>query len=94
MPEERATLDAVMSRLDDIREDMREVRDEVRTTRENFVSTATWQARNSEVNTRLNSLGREIGDLRTEVRAAKAPWWTWVTVLCGVGALIVSIVLR
>lgn len=47
------------------------------------VSYREWSQRNNEVNGRLSGLGREIGDLRTEIRAKSAPWWS-------VGALVVS----
>lgn len=80
------TLAVVVSRLDDLRTDFAELRGEVRTSTEQSVSRGEWGQRNAHVDTRLASLGREIGDMRTELHARRAPWWsTWAVALAAAG---------
>lgn len=79
------SLAIVASQIEFLREDVRELTKQVNTSNENKVSHREWSQRNDHVNTRLGGLGREIGDLRTEIRAKSAPWWS-------VGALVVSVI--
>lgn len=71
------------SRVNDLRDDIAEIRSLLTTIHTDKVSYREWAQRNAEVNGRFSGLGREIGDLRTEIRAKSAPWWS-------VGALIIS----
>ena len=81
---ENTALQVLISQVGDMREDLREMRIELVKIGENKVSYREWSQRNTEVNGRFTSQGREIADLRTEIRAKSAPWWS-------VGSLIVSV---
>lgn len=48
-----------------------------------YVPAVLWEQRNRHVDFVHSGLGREIGDLRTEIRSRRVPWWS-------VGALGVS----
>lgn len=39
-----------------------------------YVPTAVWSQRNEAVDGRINGLGREIGELRTELRSRRVSW--------------------
>lgn len=80
-------LEVLVSQVGDMREDIRDMRNELKDIGDNKVSYREWAQRNTEVNGRLSGLGREIGDLRTEIRAKSAPWWSVGAVITSVGAL-------
>lgn len=82
---DQVTLAIVANQLKYIADDVRELRDDIKRSNEDKVSYREWSQRNEHVNTRLGGLGREVGDLRTEIRAKSAPWWS-------VGALVVSVI--
>lgn len=82
---EEAALGVLISQVGDMREDIREMRTDLKAMSEDKVSYREWSQRNAEVNGRFTSQGREIGELRLEIRSKSAPWWS-------VGSLIVSIV--
>ena len=95
-PEEiqTAALEVLISQVGDMREDIREMRSDLKSLTETKVSYREWSQRNTEVNGRFATLGREVADLRMEhrsdvanVRAAiaakSAPWWS-------VGSLVVA----
>jgi hypothetical protein len=86
MSDENATLAVVVARLDDLRADMQSMRDEIRKSSENAVSRGEWGQRNAHVDTRLSSLGREVGDLRKDIDSRRAPWWSvWAVTLSAGG---------
>lgn len=86
MNDDNATLAVVVARLDDLRADMQSMRDEIRKSSENAVSRGEWGQRNQHVDTRLNSLGREVGDLRKDLDSRRAPWWSvWAVTLSAGG---------
>lgn len=86
MSDDNATLAVVVARLDDLRADMQSMRDEIRKSSENAVSRGEWGQRNQHVDTRLNSLGREVGDLRKDLDSRRAPWWSvWAVTLSAGG---------
>ena len=80
---ETAALEVLVSQVGDMREYIREMRKDLKEVADNKVSYREWSQRNTEVNGRLSGLGREIGDLRTELRAKSAPWWS-------VGAVVIA----
>lgn len=84
---EAAALEVLVSQVGDMREDIRDMRNDLKTLGDNKVNYREWIQRNQEVNGRLGSLGREIGDLRTEVRAKAAPWWSVSAVVVAVASL-------
>jgi len=76
-PTANELLAVTISRLDDVRVDIRDLRNEVRESRNTMVSRAEWEMRNRAVDQRFEGQGREIAELK----AARAPWWSWATVL-------------
>lgn len=87
-----AALEVLVSQVGDMREDIREMRKDLKDVADNKVSYREWTQRNNEVNARFGSLGREIGDLRTEIRAKSAPWWSVCAVIIAAGSLAWSVV--
>lgn len=82
-----AALGILISQVDGLREDIKGLREEVGKVTDNKVSYREWSQRNSEVNGRFTTQGREIGDLRTEIRAKSAPWWSVAAVLAAAASL-------
>lgn len=80
--EAAATLAVVVARLDDVREDIRDLRTDLSTHRTEMVSRGEWEMRNRAVDNRFDSQGREIAELK----AARAPWWSWASVLVAAAA--------
>lgn len=80
---DRVSIAVIASRVNDLRTDIAEFRTLLTSIHTDKVSYREWSQRNNEVNNRFSGLGREIGDLRTEIRAKSAPWWS-------VGALVTS----
>jgi len=84
MPDEEidsTSLGILATQIAYLREDISELRSEIRKQGDSKVSHREWSQRNEHVNNRLQSLGREIGDLRTELRAKSAPWWSVTAVV-------------
>ena len=89
-----AALEVLISQVSDLRGDIRELRTDLKDLTETKVNYREWSQRNTEVNGRFSSLGREVADLRMEHRsdvasvraqiaAKSAPWWS-------VGSLVVA----
>lgn len=83
MDEASATLAVVVARLDDVREDIRDLRTDLSTHRTEMVSRGEWEMRNRSVDSRFENQGREIAELK----AARAPWWSWASVIVAGAAL-------
>lgn len=82
---EETSIEILATQVSFLREDIRDLAKKVDESNDSKVSHREWSQRNDHVNTRLGGLGREVGDLRSEIRAKSAPWWS-------VSALVVSIV--
>ena len=67
----------------ELREDFKQLRESVERASQDKVSRGEWGQRNEHVDSRLQGLGREIGELRTALAAKTAPWWS-------VGAVLVA----
>lgn len=83
--ENATSIEILATQVSFLREDIRDLAKKVDESNDNKVSHREWSQRNEHVNTRLGGLGREIGDLRIELRAKSAPWWS-------VGAMLASII--
>lgn len=93
MPDETtSTLAVVVARLDDLRTDFAAMRTEVRQAAGECVTRGEWGQRNQHVDTRINSLGREVGDLRKDIDSRRAPWWSVFAVTLAAAGLVWSIV--
>ena len=91
-PDINSTLAIISSRLDDIKQDIVEIRDDQRLTNRQMVSRNEWEQRNNYSDNKFTSLGREIGDLRTEINSKSAPWWTWATVLLAAASFVYTFI--
>lgn len=79
-------LAVILSRLVGIDDALKEIRLENREARAAAVPVLVWEQRNKHVDSRLQQLGREIGDIRASMAASRAPWWsTWTVVLAAAG---------
>lgn len=87
MPDEDISLQVVNTQLAFVREDIQALTKRFDTFNDSKVSHREWAQRNEHVNTRLEGLGREIGELRTEIRAKSAPWWSVGAMICAIAAL-------
>ncbi|WP_460776003.1 hypothetical protein [Microbacterium sp. GXF7504] len=76
-----ATLAVVVSRIDDLREDIAQMRSDIAAGRSASVLRGEWEQRNNYSDHKFAGLGREIGELRTELRARRAPWWNVAAVI-------------
>lgn len=89
--DEDVTMRVLLSSVEGLRSDVQGLRDEVARSNENKVSHREWSQRNAEVNGRFTTMGREIGDLRTELRAKNAPWWSVVALIISGGVALWTI---
>lgn len=84
MPEDDATqLAVVAARLTDLRADVRALRTEVQAAQTTAVGRGEWMQRNAAVDARFEGQGREISDLK----AARAPWWSKASVVLAAAAI-------
>ena len=77
------TADAVevlASRIDDLKRAVDTLAAEAREDRRDYVSQREARERNEHVDTHLRTMGREIGQLRADLNARRAPWWSVVAV--------------
>lgn len=79
-----------MERLDDLREDVKGLRLQLTSQGTTFVPKDVWLQRNEHVTTELRNQGREIGDLRSEVRSRRLPWTQVVTTVTSVIAILLA----
>lgn len=84
------TVRLVVERLDDLRQDVAALRVQLTTQAATYVHRDVWLQRNEHVNSELRSQGREIGDLRSEVRSKRLPWTQVVTTVTSVIAILLA----
>lgn len=82
----------ILSRLDDIRDDVKVMRESMDKMPERYVARGEWDQRNQNVTSQLLGQGREIGQLRADLNSRRAPWWSTVTVVLSSAALLWTIV--
>lgn len=87
-PDDSKTLAVVVQRLDDLRDDVRGLVDGVNAARAEAVSRSEWMLRNAHVDSRFEGHGREIGEIKRAMAAARAPWWSWLGPVVAVAALL------
>lgn len=86
-----ATLLVVVERLEDLRTDLGAIRMQLTAQAVTFVPRGEWVQRNESVDERFRALGRELGDLRTEVRSRRLPWTNVLSAVAAGVALLVSL---
>lgn len=57
-----------------------------------YVPHALWAQRNESVDGRVNGLGREIGELRTEIRSRRVSWPAVGAVTVAAAALLLQLI--
>lgn len=68
------TLAVLVSKVEDLRTDVAVMRQEQTDARAQFVPRAEWVQRNQALDERDQRVGREIADLRTELRSRRVAW--------------------
>jgi len=86
------TLAVIASRLDDVRDDIGQMRGDMSGFAAKHVTRGEWEMRNAFSDSKFSGLGREIGDLRGELRARRAPWWSVAAVLVSAAALLWTLI--
>lgn len=89
--DDRVTLLLVVERLDDLKTSVSNVQQQLAQQSASFVPRGEWVLRNQHVDGTFASHGREIGDLRAELRARRLPWPTVVGAIVSVAALLVAL---
>lgn len=88
--QDRVTLLVVAERLDDLKNAVASVQTQLAAQSATFVPRGEWVLRNQHVDGMFTGHGREIGDLRAELRARRLPWPTVVGAIVSVVALLVA----
>lgn len=91
------TLAVLVSRVEDLRGDVSAMRADQTAQRSGMVPRTEWEQRNRFVDDTFRGYGREIGDLRTELRARRVPWpsvGAFVVAACALGLAVVQALAR
>lgn len=86
------TLAVLVSRVEDLRGDVAAMRTDQATQRSGMVPRTEWEQRNRHVDETFRTTGREIGDLRTELRSRRTPWPAVASVVLAAVALGLTLV--
>lgn len=89
---DNATLAVVVARLDDLRVQVASLSDKLDAHRGEMVPRTEWMQRNATVDERFQDQGKDISDLRAELAARRAPWWSVVSAITAVVAVAVVII--
>ena len=91
MDDYRITLAKVEATLEGVQDALKELRDEVRSERRDVVARNEWLQRNMYVNSKFDDQGKDISEIKQDMAAKRAPWWTIVTAIGAGIALVWSI---
>jgi len=86
-----ATLEVVVQRLADLKESLDALRADVTASRADVVPRGEWVQRNTTVDHRFEAQGREIGEIKQNMAAQRAPWWSVGALVCAAAALAWSV---
>lgn len=92
--DDAVTLAVVAARLSDLKTQVGEIGTMLTAQRAEFVGRNEWLMRNATVDTRFEGQGREIADLKTELRTRRLPWPTVAAVVVAGAALALEVVSR
>lgn len=76
---------------------MQNLRTEISGQRAEVVARNEWLQRNAYVDSRIDGLGTDISEVKTDLASRRAPWWSVIAVLISiisVGLVIVEYVTR
>ncbi len=79
-----ATVGSLTSSVDALRQELRD-------DRKTYVQRGEWEQRNRTVDSNFSHQGREIGQLRTDVAARRAPWWSTLAVIVACASFLWSV---
>lgn len=82
----------VIARLDDLRSDFAAIRQQLADQSAALVPRSEWQLRNIHVDETFKSQGREISDLRTELRSRQTPWTAKASAIGSILAVSLSVI--
>lgn len=88
----KVALGVIQTSLIDIREDIKQLRADQNMNVTTYVTRNEWALRNQTVNDKFESQGREIGDLRIEIRGRRVHWTAIASLLVAVGVFFWSVV--
>lgn len=89
--DDRVTLRVVAERIGDIQASQKAIQQQLTTQAATFVPRGEWMLRNTQVDEKHSGLGREIGELRSELRSRRLPWPTVVAAIVSCLALAKSL---
>lgn len=89
--EDRVTLRVVAERLADVQASQTAIQQQLTQQAVVFVPRGEWVLRNQQVDGTFSAHGREIGDLRAELRSRRLPWPSVVAAIVSCVALAVGL---
>lgn len=89
--DDRVLLRVVAERLADVQTSQVAIQNQLTAMGSTFVPRGEWALRNANVDGMFAGQGREIGDLRVELRARRLPWPTVLGAVVSVLALALSL---
>lgn len=84
-------LAVLTSRMEDVRTGLADVRRDLAAQQATYVQRNEWALRNTAVDRRFTDQGREIGELRTEIRSRRTPWTSVVPAIVSVVSVVVAL---
>lgn len=87
-------LAVVISRLESLSASVESARSDIGGIRAAATPRSEWEQRNRFVDQTIQGIGREIGELRTELRARRTPWPTVLSLVFAGAALALALLPR
>ena len=89
---DEATIAVLVARMGDVLKAMDRLSDEVKSASRNSVSRGEWTQRNEAVNSRFESHGREIAQIRVDLASRRTPWTAVAGAVTGAGSLLIVLI--
>lgn len=77
--------------MEDLRQAFSDMRRDLAAQPATYVQRNEWMLRNTAVDRRFTDQGREIGELRTELRSRRTPWTSVVPAIVSVVSVVVAL---
>lgn len=88
----KVALGIIQNSLIDIKDDIMQLRQAQNMNVTTYVTRNEWALRNQTVNDKFSAQGREIGDLRAELRGRRVHWTAIASLLVAVGVFFWTVV--
>ena len=75
MDEDKVALTRLGAQMENVVEALKELKQEVRAQRVDNVARTEWLQRNAAVDSKFDSQGSEISQIRQDIASRRAPWW-------------------